>query len=35
MAKAVVLPPRIRKWRQLKSEPSGSFRILDVLRVEL
>jgi len=35
MAKAVVPPPGIRKWRRLASEPAGSFRVLDVLRVGL
>jgi len=35
MARAIVPPPRLRKWRQIHSEPAGSFRILDVLRVGL
>ncbi|MGO9833829.1 MAG: NUDIX hydrolase [Polyangiaceae bacterium] len=35
MARVVVPPPRIRKWRQLHREPVGSFRILDVERVGL
>jgi ADP-ribose pyrophosphatase len=35
MAKAIVPPPMIRKWRKLRHEPAGSFRILDVLRVDL
>lgn len=35
MAKAIVPPPKLRKWRQVHREPAGSFRILDVLRVGL
>jgi ADP-ribose pyrophosphatase YjhB (NUDIX family) len=35
MAKAIVPPPSLRKWRQLHREAVGSFRILDVDRVAL
>jgi 8-oxo-dGTP pyrophosphatase MutT (NUDIX family) len=31
----VVPPPKLRKWRQLRREPVGRFRVFDVCRVEL
>jgi ADP-ribose pyrophosphatase len=35
MGRFVLDPPKLRKWTQLSREPVGSFRILEVCRVEL
>ncbi len=35
MARLVLEPPKLRKWTQVRREPVGSFRILEVDRVEL
>jgi ADP-ribose pyrophosphatase len=35
MSRRVLDPPKLRKWSQLSREHVGSFRILDVCRVEL
>jgi ADP-ribose pyrophosphatase len=35
MAKAIVPPPTLRKWRQTHRENVGAFRVLDVVRIEL
>jgi ADP-ribose pyrophosphatase len=35
MPRFTIDPPKLKKWTQVRSEPVGSFRILDVHRVEL